>query len=80
MKRGAGSPGAGSMYRITEAWLRFDYRGWRSIVGCIRSSPIVVPITSPDTMNLDTSILLGMRPSALSSGPGVKPSSGSQFV
>ncbi len=27
------------------------YRDWGSVAGCIRSSPIVVPITSPDTTN-----------------------------
>ena len=31
---------------ITEAWLRFDYRIWGRI-----TELIVVPITSPDTIN-----------------------------
>jgi hypothetical protein len=32
--------------RITQAWLRFGYRTWDSGV-----VPILVPITSPDTIN-----------------------------
>jgi hypothetical protein len=33
-------------WRITQAWLRFGYRTW----GCA-VEPILVPITSPDTIN-----------------------------
>jgi hypothetical protein len=33
-------------WRITQAWLRFGYRTW----GCV-VEPILVPITSPDTIN-----------------------------
>jgi hypothetical protein len=32
--------------RITQAWSRFGYRTW----GCV-VEPILVPITSPDTIN-----------------------------
>jgi hypothetical protein len=32
--------------RITQAWLRFGYRTWDCGV-----EPILVPITSPDTIN-----------------------------
>ena len=32
--------------RITQVWLRFGYRTWDSV-----AEPILVPITSPDTIN-----------------------------
>jgi hypothetical protein len=42
----ASGPALRADYRGVVA--RFGYRGWGSVVGC---SPIVVPITSPDTTN-----------------------------